>query len=153
MRRVCRPLDGKSMTETPALVRALVDHVTTVGRFDLGTWCNFKRQHQGRGTPVEPVLVEVIGQILLLTNEQQQGNGTAGGGAGGCNPAICVCRADRGPRLARKLDSPQQDRRSQLARAAFRHFVLPRWCYGLPICWAIVLGWVIYSCTLRDNCP
>jgi hypothetical protein len=34
-----------------------------------------------------------------------------------------------------------------------RDFVLPRWCYGLPICWAIVLGWVIYSCTLRDNCP
>jgi hypothetical protein len=34
-----------------------------------------------------------------------------------------------------------------------RDFVLPRWSYGLPICWAAVSGWVVYSCTLRDNCP
>jgi hypothetical protein len=33
-----------------------------------------------------------------------------------------------------------------------RDFVLSRWSYGLPICWAIVAGWVIYPCTLRDNC-
>lgn len=33
-----------------------------------------------------------------------------------------------------------------------RDFVLPRWSYGLPSCWAVVSGWVIYSCTLRDNC-
>jgi hypothetical protein len=32
-----------------------------------------------------------------------------------------------------------------------RDVVLPRWSYVLPVCWAVVSGWVIYSCTLRDQ--
>jgi hypothetical protein len=82
MRRVCRPLDGKSMTETPALVRALVDHVTAVGRFDLGTWCNFKRQHQGRGTPGRAGAGRGDRANLAVDERTATGNGTAGGGAG-----------------------------------------------------------------------
>ena len=33
-----------------------------------------------------------------------------------------------------------------------RDFALPRWSYALPSCWAVVSGWIIFSCTLRDNC-
>ncbi len=60
------------MTETTVLTRALVDLCTMTGRLDLGIWADFKTAHAVEVQQVEPVLVEVIGHILTLANEQQQ---------------------------------------------------------------------------------
>ena len=60
------------MTETASLSRHLFDRLTVAGRLDLGTWCDFKTEIGVEAQQIEPVLVEVIGHILVLANEQQR---------------------------------------------------------------------------------
>ena len=33
-----------------------------------------------------------------------------------------------------------------------RDWRLPRWSYLFPAAWALMSGWLVYSCTLIDNC-
>jgi hypothetical protein len=33
-----------------------------------------------------------------------------------------------------------------------RDWRLPRWSYLFPAAWALMSGWLIYSCTFIDNC-
>ena len=29
---------------------------------------------------------------------------------------------------------------------------LPRWSFLFPTAWALISGWLVYSCTLTNNC-
>jgi hypothetical protein len=33
-----------------------------------------------------------------------------------------------------------------------RNLVLARWSYIFPSFWVLISGWVVYSCTMLDNC-
>jgi hypothetical protein len=34
----------------------------------------------------------------------------------------------------------------------WRGWRLPRWSCLVPTAWALISGWLVYSCTLIDNC-
>jgi hypothetical protein len=58
---------AKSVTETAALTRALLDHCIMTGILDLGVWSDFKTAHVVEAQQIEPVLVSTIQHLCTMS--------------------------------------------------------------------------------------